>query len=344
LPHLPDDLKVKVKQYLKTEFEVYSPYTYTHIGWRDGKNRGPFELYPEDETAAKNWGPTEWSGYGFEGWGTPRPNYPPYIFYAMWKYALTTDNPQQTAQTILNNSKYSDGTSKLLPAPTDDLLAFYPFSHNAHISGRIGFLELQKLAGQTESAAVRTELNRLLDLRVQNFSKDSPYKTFVNSADLYCSNLNISRNFIFLVPELGNYLNSHIRSKITEALDEYSWIAPYWFAGKFEATSGEGTFHPYYDPVALIQAKALILKQSREELLPYLDAPAFAVGDLFYIQNLVSIIEAPSSEGFNPDLNSDSWVDFADYSLLVKDFGSFFSIFDFNRVVSFFGTLLNSLF
>jgi hypothetical protein len=41
------------------------------------------------------------------------------------------------------------------------------------------------------------------------------------------------------------------------------------------------------------------------------------------------------------DLDKDLDVDFADYSLLLKDFGFFFSIFDFNRVVSFFGRLFN---
>ncbi len=43
---------------------------------------------------------------------------------------------------------------------------------------------------------------------------------------------------------------------------------------------------------ALFQARALIGKECREELLKYLDVPAFEVGDLYYIQNLVAAIQA----------------------------------------------------
>jgi hypothetical protein len=56
---------------------------------------------------------------------------------------------------------------------------------------------------------------------------------------------------------------------------------------------GEAMFQPLYDVRGMFGAKAMILKQSRDELVKYLDAPGFARGDLFYIQNLVSAIEAP---------------------------------------------------
>ena len=43
---------------------------------------------------------------------------------------------------------------------------------------------------------------------------------------------------------------------------------------------------------ALFQAKALILKEPRKELDKYLDVPAFARGDLFYLLNLIETMEA----------------------------------------------------
>ncbi len=49
-----------------------------------------------------------------------------------------------------------------------------------------------------------------------------------------------------------------------------------------------------YNYNAMFIAKAFILGESRDELAKYLDVPAFATGDLFYIQNLVTAIEAPS--------------------------------------------------
>jgi hypothetical protein len=48
-----------------------------------------------------------------------------------------------------------------------------------------------------------------------------------------------------------------------------------------------------YDYSAMFQAKAYILDEPRDQLTKYLDAPAFERGDLFYIQNLITAIEAP---------------------------------------------------
>jgi hypothetical protein len=42
----------------------------------------------------------------------------------------------------------------------------------------------------------------------------------------------------------------------------------------------------------MFQAKAYILKETREELTKYLDVPAFERGDLCYIQNLIAAVEA----------------------------------------------------
>ena len=49
-----------------------------------------------------------------------------------------------------------------------------------------------------------------------------------------------------------------------------------------------------YD-VLMLQAKAFALKQPASEIVKYLDVPAFARGDLFYIQNLVTVIAAQSN-------------------------------------------------
>jgi hypothetical protein len=100
---------------------------------------------------------------------------------------------------------------------------------------------------------------------------------------------------MFLTPELGDYMNAQINSQVTAAVNEYHSVAPYWFVAKFDNSYGEGTFQHLYDAPALFQAKALILKQPYEELSKYLDAPAFARGDLFYIQNLAFALTAPAA-------------------------------------------------
>jgi hypothetical protein len=78
-------------------------------------------------------------------------------------------------------------------------------------------------------------------------------------------------------------------------LTEYEYIAPYWFVSRYEATIGEGVMANLYNYHGLFLAKAYILNQSRQELTRYLDVPAFKQGDLFFIMNLVMVIEAPET-------------------------------------------------
>jgi hypothetical protein len=137
---------------------------------------------------------------------------------------------------------------------------------------------------------VNYELFRLLNLRASTFSKDTPWVEGFGSYQL--RTFNISRNFLFMTPELGDYLHQNAKLKVEEAIQEYNYTAPYWFAARFNGVVNEGVRQNLYDSPAMFQAKAFILKEPREELVKYLDVPAFARGDLFYIQNLVAAIEA----------------------------------------------------
>jgi hypothetical protein len=208
----------------------------------------------------------------------------------MWKYARIV--PGDSLR-IYNLAK-----SKLqLPAGGDpDFYRREPWVHNGYIAGYTGFLKLQELAGMTAADSqlrtqVTSELNRLLQLRVSDFSKDSYY---TDVPFYHRRTLNVARNFMLLTPELGDYLNLHALSQMRAAIDEYNSVGPYWFVSRYTASIGESTMQNLYDSPAMFQAKAWILKQSREELTKYLDVPAFQRGDLFYIQNLIASIEAPS--------------------------------------------------
>jgi hypothetical protein len=97
---------------------------------------------------------------------------------------------------------------------------------------------------------------------------------------------------MMLSPELGEYLGQNILGKVQEAIDEYDYIAPYWFVSRYESVVDEGVMSILYNYNAIFQAKAYILEESQAELIKYLDAPAFEIGDLFYIQNLIAAIEA----------------------------------------------------
>ena len=162
--------------------------------------------------------------------------------------------------------------------------------HNAYIAGYIGYTELQKLAGQTPSSNVNNELNRLKALRANNFTKDTAYQLVANGGP-YCRTLNVASNFMYLVPELAEYLRDNALAKVNSALVEYETVAPYWFVTFFSGAYAENAIVPLYDAHSIFMAKALILEETGTELAQYLDEPGFATGDLFHIQKLVATLE-----------------------------------------------------
>jgi len=277
LPHLPEDLQAQTKLYIQNEFAAYPPYQYNHIGWQEGVSRTPFDFPPEVDSARLNYGPST-ENYNFIGW-----NLNPNTFYVLWKYADTFGG----ARGIFEASR-----AKLAPTPNNEVLAEMPHVHNAFIAGYYGYLELEKMAGYPESTGIRSELNRLLSLRASNFSKDAPDIYFQDLGKFYCRGLNISRNFMYLVPELSDYLREHAYSKVYAAIVEYEQVAPYWFVSELEVAFGEGVITPLYDYHSIFQAKALIMQEPQDELTQYIDVPAFQTGDLFYIQNLVAAIQS----------------------------------------------------
>lgn len=285
-PHLSASLQAQVRTYLEQEFAAYfDPAMYATIGWANGAPRESMVLPPEVAADVATIGPNANAGPRFS-W-----SYPPHNFYALWKYAQVL--PGYTGRA------YDLAKSKLVvPVPSMPLTDYFdqkPFELNAWIAGYIGFLELQELAGrQTVDAALRTavttELNRLLQLRVSTFSKDSYWGP---DNFHYKKRLDVARNFIYLVPELADYLYQQNPGAMQAAIAEYEYIAPYWFVSRYESAIGESAMQHLYDYHALFLARAYILNESQAELSKYVDVPAFARGDLFYIQNLVAALEAP---------------------------------------------------
>ena len=283
-PYLSPTLQEQVRTYMKVEFDSYfDTEMYGEIGWSSGAAREWMPLPPELQASLGEF-PDRVQNYGFS-W-----NYPPHNFYAMWNYAQIF--PQDAGLV------YDLAKSKLqVPVPQPLVPGWFserPFEYNAYIAGYIGFLNLQTLAGRTVvdsqlRTQVNNELNRLLQLRINTFEKDTPYGEYY----FHKKHLDIARNFMMLVPELGDYMEQNARTIVQTAFNEYDYVAPYWFVSRFESAIGEGTMSNLYNYNAMFLAKAYILKASRAELTKYLDAPAFEKGDLFYIQNIIAALEAP---------------------------------------------------
>lgn len=295
-PHLSATTQAQLRTYLQQEFQSYfDPVMYAYTGWADGAAREAMPLPPEIQDALPSF-PKREADQRFS-W-----RYPQHNFYAMWKYAQIF-GAEAGRVYDLAKSKLEVPVSSFA---TTDYFRDRPFELNAYIAGYFGFLELQELAGRTTvDATLRTqvtnELNRLLALRVSIFAKDTPYVTTY----YHKRQLNIARNFMMLVPELGDYLNQHALSQMQAALNEYEYIAPYWFVSRYQAAVNEGATSALYNSPAIFQARAFILKQDREQLAKYIDAPAFERGDLFYIQNLAIALQTqPALAEATPEVDA----------------------------------------
>jgi outer membrane protein assembly factor BamB len=283
LPHLSPDLQSQLRTYLQNEWAGYG--NAVHIGWRDGAAREVFSIPPDIQARMGDFGP-QTGIYGLT-WDYR------YSLYGRWKYIQEFDD-QNHSLAIQVFDQIRGGVEIRPPeqeATWTNVVLYNPYIKNAYIAGYLGYIGIGKLAGYSETGTVLSpyvaELNRLLAERASEFSKDQP--TPLKAANA----LTLARNFMYLVPELAEYLRANAYTKVQEALNEYDQVGSYWFVSKYDATSGEGVLQPIYDYSALFQAKALILQEPQEELVKYLDVPAFARGDLFYIQNLIAAIEAP---------------------------------------------------
>jgi hypothetical protein len=296
-PHLSPATQQQVKTYLQNNYGPGATYDFTeivHIGWGTGAAREHLIIPPE---MIDQWGDPYTSPYypstePICGWCGYWQHYPPFSFYAAWQYARVVGNNNPTFAKNL----FDQISSKLEAPLSDHVLTKKPYWLNQYIAGYKGYLELRQLAGYAQNPNALATYQHLLNLRVNNFTKDTPYPPLGSDGGdwelSYQNSIAVARNFMFLTPELADYLSQHIYAQVQQAVDEYEYVAPYWFVPMFDDSTGEGTFQTLYDYPALFQAKAYILQQPYNELVKWLDAPAFFRGDLFYIQNLVAALEA----------------------------------------------------
>jgi len=323
-----------VKVYLKNFYAKYPLYQYNSTGW----SGIPRETYIQNpDTPIPSTSPQTYSymfkiyGYGYL-W-----RFNPQSMYAAWLYAKTFKDdpdfqndpnvdPTYLLQQFESKSIMMEDFANIDSGYMDDpyLKREQPYVTNAYIAGYTGWKNLALMAGDTAKAdAIQTRLDRLLTLRRDNYSKDTPWTiAYVNGdqGKMYHRNLNLARNFLYLVPELADYLGTNSTQQIIDTVDEFNTIAPYWYVSRFNGAYGESASEPLHDYHALFQAKALILKEPFEELVKYIDAPAFEKGDMYYIDNLVSLLEAssatPPPQG---DLNNDNTVNIQDIIILINE-------------------------
>jgi hypothetical protein len=298
LPYLSSSMQTQVKAYLQQEQASYPVDNTADIGWNNGAPREAFADVPEMTAVfTHDNGNNPFVSAPRSTIWEPNPccstivkmgAFPQDSFYGAWKYAqVFPDQAKSLFDRMKPKLQKAGGNNDL----TDAVLIKYPYILNQYIAGYRGYVELEKLAGYTTAITQSTqyaEYTRLLNLRINNFSKDAPLYPGEN----YNNQLSVARNFMFMVPELADALRTSKLTEVQQALNEYQTIEPYWFVSRYDRTFNEGIFQPLYDTPALFQARAWILKQPYSELVKYVDVPAFEKGDLFYIQNLVALLQS----------------------------------------------------
>lgn len=307
LPFLPADLREKTKAYVRKEYENYPPHSITHVGWADGARREQYDLPEEVDKGRSGFkaGVKGWPGWGFN----------PKNLYALALYAETFGGAEEMLA----------AAGRKLPRRIRFPCSM-PYVLNTHIAGHLGYLRLAALAGQS-AGSVEQRLVRLLILRaalskypklLEKAGYDfGGYKWIVHAYDAARGEIDFkirtqgsvrcevdpwssmgdyvfTIDYVNLVPELGRFLHDYAGPETREAVESYNDRAPYWFATFAEEFANEGTICPLYDVHALFTAKAYALGEPRGELEKWIDVPAFGVGDLFYVQNLVATLAAGS--------------------------------------------------
>lgn len=283
LPHLSPALGAHARKYLQSEMAAFPLDEYAYVGHVEGTPRQAAVVPPEQAAAfAEGKRGTVYNDYPWR--------FPMMAFYAAWKYAELF--PADTARL------YGGLKPKLtVPCPLPDtVLVNSVYVLNAYLAGYRGYLELERAARQPESAHVRAEHDRLLKLRIDTFAIDAPWAGYVRNGVDFFRNFIMARQFLYLVPEVAEDLGRARRREVERAVETVDRVTPYWFVAGYDATHAEGTHQQLYD-VATFNAHAHVLRRPYQELLRYLDAPAFQAGDLFYIQNLAAVLKAYQAGG-----------------------------------------------
>lgn len=332
-PYLPDELypgdttktwKQKLLAYMNTEYNTFQPYKNDHRGtsgtYRE-YNDVPQEVRNSYQSLYDIASGTPTNLTGFEGW-----SFNPFNYYALYKYAQVMGNALEILTLLTNNGHTKPGA-----LPSDSILNPRPHVLNSYIAGYYGYKGLLQLAGKPADTAIESYLTSALQKKVQWLP--------LTFTDLYNMSSYDSGGFLWLVPELGDYLNQNARSKVNTIIEYQEKMTPYWMIPNVDEGHrldnnfyNEGTLSPLYDESSLFLAKAYIQKQSKTELSRHLQNSGMYRGDLFFIQNLVATIQAgsgqptisptPTPTPIPGDATGDKHVNAADYAIWNKNYGT----------------------
>jgi uncharacterized repeat protein (TIGR01451 family) len=266
-PYLSDNMKGRVRTYLQKEMHTYPPLK--PLPWPPDWLTGGSRREPYSVTVSCN------------TWPPPAP--PLSTLYALWVYADATGDWSYLS------SHWSE--IKALFNDKKDGVDSY-----AAISGAIGYARIASHLGHA------AEAQEGQDVAVAAMSAGQDFAAFVETANTrhpdprdQTTGLR-SPVFFGLVPEVGRYLRDTNGDAVAAYLDTLT--GPYhgqflWYLTRLglQKEIGETSFHGPELAWSVFLAKAYVQDLSQPELKRYLDRP-WGLGDLYYLQKLVTTIEA----------------------------------------------------
>ncbi len=318
-PYVNASIQSQLRTYLQQEFTSMAPYKNDHRGtggaYREYNDvpaevRGNYQTYYDIASSV----PTNLSG--FIGW-----NFNPFNFYALYKYAQIMGNAQEILTLLSNNGHANPGA-----LPADTVLQPRPHVLNSYIAGYYGYKGLRQLAGLSVDATNESRLTSALQKKVQFLPQ--------SFSDVYNMSVYESGGYLWLVPELGDYLRTNALSTVATSVSNLEKMLPYWMIPNVDEGTrlendfyNEGALSHLYDQSSIFLAKAYILKLPQTQLVDYLHNSGMWRGDLFHIQNIVATLQASGTIPTQPppspsptasavkagDANGDNLVDGRDY-------------------------------
>ena len=154
------DLKAPLREFIQKEFAAFPPPSWPASAGRRPASRDYLPLSAGGRRGAEL--PAQPHGDPGRSW---RGALPP-LDSTCWRN--TRGNSAARRRSWL-------GQGKLAPLPPEGDWPLYPYEINAYIAGHLGYLELEKLAGQPESSEVRQTLDQTPGLAGREFLQDTPF-------------------------------------------------------------------------------------------------------------------------------------------------------------------------
>jgi len=271
-PYLPADVQAEVISYVRSENDLHAPWSETSLGPSGAYRQGDLPGVPEDGLPAQ-----------YKRRGS--------MLYALWLYGDNTGD-------------WSD-----IQPQWSSLKSIYSQIRSAYrtyelIGGAIAMSRMAHLFGD-ETASAQYENDALSfmteGLNFETYRRNA-HLDYAGRDDWYRGDTGIAYPLFWLSPEVARYFKTYatLLSAIEDYAEQAAWNWPLWWmaqapigdAGYF----GEGNAAGPETRMMLFNYYAWVKGTSPTELRLYVDVPDALVGDLFYLQNLVTAVEAFGQE------------------------------------------------